>query len=304
MKRFRSILVIPVTSRADPPTALTEAVSLAENSGAHVKMLGHLPDVPASQWSATPRDRRSAFRQHQIDVLRDRLVAWSEQVSDGLLEVEVSSGSLPLEVADRVVRDGHDLVLVADDGTGESSAATLGLVRTCPCPVWLLRPNFTGRRVLAAVDPDHSAWTNRLILELARSQAEMHDGELRVMHAWELAGADPMAPGGSLFLSSEEAARFVTDVEAAHRAAFDHALEDAGLAGLASAHFVDGAPARAIHGLAELYRTDLLVIGAGAAGQPGIGLGSTAEQVLAEADASVLVVKPAPEASDTPTVNS
>lgn len=296
MRRFRSILVVPVTSRAEPPTALTEAVSLAETSGARVKMLGHLPDVPASQWAATPRDRRAAFRQQQIDLLQNRLLAWSEQVSDGRLEVEVSTGSLPVEVADRVVRDGHDLVLVADDGTGESSAAALRLVRSCPCPVWLLRPNFAGRRVLAAVDPDHRPGINRLILELARSQAEIHDGDLRVMHAWELAGADPMAPVDPPFLSSEEAARFVTDVEAAHRAAFEQALKDAGIAGLASTHVVDGAPARAIHGLAELYRIDLLVIGAGATGQPGIGLGSTAEQVLAEADASVLVVKPAPDA--------
>ncbi len=292
MKRFQNMLVVPVTNRSDPPTALTEAVALAETSGADVTMLGHLPDVPASQWAATPRNRRSAFRQQQIDRLYDRLAGWSEQVSSGRLGVEISTGSLPVEVADRVVRDRHDLVLVADDGTGASSASTRRLVRTCPCPVWFLRPSFTGKRVLAAIDPDHNPATNRLILELARSQAEIHDGELRVMHAWELAGPDPMTEAGSIDMAPGEAARFVTDVESAHRAAFERALEDAGVAGVARTHFVDGAPARAIHGLTELYRTDLLIIGAGAAGQPRIGLGSTAEQVLAEADGSVLVVKP------------
>ena len=291
MKRFRSILVVPVTTRPDPPTALTEAVALAEASGAEVGLMGHLADVSASQMEATPREHRARLRQHQVDFLTDRLTGWVEQVSDRRVPVEIVGASLPVEVADRVVRDGRDLVLVADDGTSESSAAILRLVRACPCPVWLLRPNFTGRRVLAAIDPDHSQRTNRLILELARSQAELHGGDLHVMHAWELAGMESIERGVPDVMGADEVARYVSGVESAHRASFERTLHDAGVFETATSHFVDGPADRAIQGLTVLYRTDLLVIGAGATDQPQLGLGATAEQILAGASGSVLVVK-------------
>jgi nucleotide-binding universal stress UspA family protein len=280
-----------VTTRPDPPTALTEAVALAEASGAEVGLMGHVADVPASQMEATPREQRSHLRQHQVDFLTDRLTSWVEQVSDRRVPVEIVGGSLPVEVAERVVRDGCDLVLVADDGSGESSAATLRLVRACPCPVWLLRPNFTGRRVLAAVDPDHSSRTNRLILELARSQAELHGGDLHVMHAWELAGLESIERGVPAVMAPDDVARYVSDVESAHRSSFERTLHEAGVFEAASTHFVDGPADRAVQGLTALYRTDLLVIGAGATDQPHLGLGSTAEQILAGARGSVLVVK-------------
>ena len=38
--------------------------------------------------------------------------------------------------------------------------------------------------------------------------------------------------------------------------------------------------------------TDLVVLGAGAPDQPDLGLGATTEQVVAQADCSVLVVRP------------
>ncbi len=291
MKRFQSILVVPVTTRPDPPTALTEAVALAEASGAELGLMGHVADVPASQMEATPREQRSHLRRHQVEFLTDRLTSWVEQVSDRRVPVEILGGSLPVEVADRVIRDGRDLVLVADDGSGESSAATLRLVRACPCPVWLLRPNFTGQRVLAAVDPDHSPRTNRLILELARSQADLHGGDLHVMHAWELAGLESIERGVPTVMAPDDVARYVSDVESAHRSSFERTLHEAGVFEAASTHFVDGPADRAIQGLTTLYRTDLLVIGAGATDQPHLGLGSTAEQILSGARGSVLVVK-------------
>ena len=241
MKRFRSILVVPVTTRSDPPTALTEAVALAKASGAEVGLMGHLADVPASQLEATPREQRSQLRRHQVDFLTDRLTGWVEQVSDRRVPVEIVGASLPAEVADRVVRDSRDLVLVAEDGSGESSAATLRLVRACPCPVWLLRPNFTGRRVLAAVDPDQNPRTNRLILELARSQAELHDGVLHVMHAWELAGLESIERGVPGIMAPDDVARYVSNVESAHRASFERTLHEAGVFEAATTHFVDGA---------------------------------------------------------------
>lgn len=205
----------------------------------------------------------------------------------------MASGSQPREVAKRVTEDGHDLVVIAGDETGESRAAAGRILRTCPCPVWLLRPKFTGERVLAAIDPDHSFEQNRFILELAASQAILHDGQLHVMHAWNFPDL-AVVHEAELSIDRQELTELMTTVEAAHRDPFERVLGNANLALEPSTHLVDGPAARAVHGLAVLYGADLVVLGAGSWSEPGLGLGSTTEQVLAEIDSSVLVVHPNP----------
>jgi nucleotide-binding universal stress UspA family protein len=181
--------------------------------------------------------------------------------------------------------------VVAGDDSNESAAAARRILHTCPCPVWVLRPGFTGLRVLAAIDPDHDDDHNRLILELAHSQAELHGGQLHVMHAWHVTGLDLLSPAE---LHQEQWTELASAVERAHRTSFERTLEHAELAPGPAAHLVDGPAARAIRGLTLRYRADLVVLGAGAWHENRLGLGSTAEQVLAESKSSVLLVREPP----------
>jgi hypothetical protein len=66
MRRFRRILVVPVTGAAESPAALIEAVRLAEASGAEVRMIGHL-----DQWSEVERQAAEAAG---VGDLHDRVV--------------------------------------------------------------------------------------------------------------------------------------------------------------------------------------------------------------------------------------
>ena len=64
------------------------------------------------------------------------------------------------------------------------------LLRKCPCPVWLIKPEKqkSYRRILAAVDVDdaiHNDALSRQILEMASSLALSDFAELHVVHAWE-----------------------------------------------------------------------------------------------------------------------
>jgi nucleotide-binding universal stress UspA family protein len=83
----------------------------------------------------------------------------------------------------------------------------------------------------------------------------------------------------------------VTAAEVAHRTSFEHTVDHAGIAPRPTTHLVEGPPARAIHGLAQRYRADLVVLGAGAWHEQWLGLGSTAQQVVAESQSSVLLVR-------------
>lgn len=290
MKRFRRILVVPVTAGHEPPAALHEAVALAALSGAELHMLGHLDEpVPPEGGGPTPEETL-LIREAQRSSYMERLRGWADQVGAADLPIEVTSGSQPVEVSRRVERDGHDLVIVAADESAESATASSRILRTCPTAVWLLRQNALGTRVLAAIDPEHDPETNRLILELAHSQAELHGGELRVAHAWDVPGLELLdRPGAPL--DREQLSRIITATEAEHRSSLDRAIASAGLPGEPTTHVVEGPAPRAIQNLANFYRSDLIVMGAGAMAQPDLGLGKVAEQVLSEIHCSALIVR-------------
>lgn len=289
MRRFRNIVVVPLTNRPEAPPALREAVALARTSGAELRILGHMPSPRPCETSLDLEELRQ-FLEASTAAHAERLAGWARDVGEPGLHIDVVSGSLPLDVATSVRDSGHDLVVIASDDSAESAAAARRILRSCPCPVWLTRPSFTGSRVLAAIDPDHGTERNQLILELASSQAELHNGALSVIHAWDLptGAAGEGTPTG---LGRSGLSTLASAVEAAHNSAFAAAMDAVSFAVPPSTHLVDGVPARAIRGLSVLYRSDLLVVGAGAWNTPELGLGSTTEQVVAESESSVLVVR-------------
>lgn len=289
MRRFQNILVIPLTGRSEPPPALEEAFSLAEISGATLSVLDHLDSQPESQRALEVQEDLPELRTEMVESLVKRLDRWTSELPGPSPQIDVSVGHQAQEVAQRVMRDRHDLVVIAADDAPESAATARRILRHCPCPVWMLRPGFTGASVLAAIDPDHPGNHNRIILELARSQAELHGGEVRVMHSWDVVGLNIFDTAPLSGETRARLARLAGAVEEAHRDSFEKVLSEVGMSDC-SKHFVEGPPARSIEGLSVLYRADLIVMGAGQRSIHEFGLGSTAEQVVSETESSVLLV--------------
>jgi len=289
MRRFRRILVVPVTASSDPPAALTEAVALAEASGADVRVLGHLDPLSDVEQQAADAAGIADLLDRAASAVEQRLAGWVERIDAASVSVEVAVGSLSAVVANAVESGGHDLVIVAADRSVESAAASLRIVRGAPCPVWLLRPGFEGSCVIAALDLDADAEHNRLILDLASSQAELHGGRVRVMHAWQTGHLELLSRAADHRLDRKTESDIVSAVEWAHRQSLEELLFDRDDVG--DVHLVDGSPGRSILALADLYRADLVVMGAGDVSAGSSELGPTAEQVLADGECSVLVVR-------------
>ncbi len=95
-----------------------------------------------------------------------------------------------IEIIRRVLRDGHDPVIVGTRNHAAVHDLLLGttgsskLLRKCPCPVWVTRPRTgeTSRSVLVAhcLRP-----VGDKAMELGCSMAEMEHCELHVQHALE-----------------------------------------------------------------------------------------------------------------------
>lgn len=293
MRRFQDILFVDFTTAASMPSAFEEAKRLAAANEAKLTLYGVVPAPPRIQEFLQLGTGKQTLETLVADERRDRLAAFSETLAYPNTTVDVSVGTPPLEIVRRVIRNDHDLVIVTTDGSEHSAATARRVLRLCPAPVWVLRPKFTGARILAAIDPDDDPDLNRLILELAASQSVRYDGELHVVHAWELYGQSALLGGEYLAASPELLGSLARDAESAHSEAFEATLADASLPSGFQRHLVDGSPHRAITGLIQLYRIDLLVMGSiGRSGLDRLFVGNTAEQLLKDVACSVLVVKP------------
>ena len=230
MHRFRNILV-PISGDLSPRPVLTQAARLAKQNGATIKLIAVVEDLPWYTRLVLP-----TAEELQAQIIRTR-----SEALDGLAEhvrqdgVEVSTKALRgrpyLEISREVLRGGHDLIMKEAE-PNESvlfGSTDMHLLRTCPCPVWLLKPGTEDRprsQILAAVDPapppdemdllhlkvelaQKDEALDVKILELAGSLAESEGAELHVIHAWSAPGEGLVR--GEVMLTQEQVDRYVED---------------------------------------------------------------------------------------------
>ena len=303
MISLSSILVDVDATREHHP-ALERALLLAARAKARIKIVDILPEVP-------PRARRvlsSTLEEELVTHRRERLAAITATVKDVPVTIELLRGRAMVALVHEVLRSNHSLLMrshgspPADPGR-PFGAVDMQLLRQCPCPVWVIRPD-TGarrsRRILAAVDVSPEDETgqelNTTILELALLIRELEDDHLTVLHAWSVFGE-------SLLKSHMPPEELAEVVETARREA-ERALsallkpfEDR-LTGVA-VEVVKGEPDDVIPQFVELRGIDVVVMGTvGRTGIAGLVTGNTAEHVLQRLRGSVLAVKPSGFESD------
>lgn len=302
MKRFRNILVA-TSDREGLERAVEVAGALAKRNGAllrlvdvvrpfpsYARMLG--PDVHVDELQEGATMKKLEALEQAAGALRSR----------GLqVKTDVLWGRPFIEIIREVQRCGHDLVVKTAGEAGGLSSALFGsvdlhLLRKCPCPLWLLKPEGEPslKRVLAAVDvgaeAEESRALNRLILELSTSLSVTHEAEIHVVHCWE-------APGESLLqrrVPPKEMERYRTRVLSRATALFRELLADFSEAVPAEhQHLLEGAPENRLVRFAEDERVDLIVMGTvGRSGIPGLLIGNTAEKVLSRVRCALLSAKP------------
>jgi universal stress protein E len=302
MKRFKNILF--VADRDDGlTTALDRAVAVAGSNDARLTVLDVTPeaglaDVVKQSYAV---DLNQQIRQQRLETLEALVYPYTSTGTQ--IYTTVVTGTPFLEIVRAVLRNDHDLVMkVAQHDSGLVpwlfGSTDMHLLRKCPCPVWIDRPNGepSYKRLLAAVDPfdADSADLNCLILDLATSLAEREHAALDVVHAWELPGESALASGRGR-IPRTELERLLLETERRHREALNTMLSHYGLnSDTDHVHLVKGRPAKIISTYAREQHADLIVMGTlGRAGIPGLIIGNTAEDVLRQSQTAVLAVKPA-----------
>ncbi len=292
MQRFQDILVcidvLQISSvpsdpmPAEPASALAHAAWVAQQSGGKVSVMTVLPD---------PVDEALIEQAREILTDKARAALGSDPV-----QVSVAVGTPFLEITRAVMRNGHDLVVVAARKRSLLERRIVGssalkLVRKCPCPVWVAPRRFAGgpHTVLSAAGFHGITAT---ILELSSSLVKLTGGEWHVVHCMEYPKEGAMrlrgTPAEEIEAYKHEAREFSWKKLHEFTDPFKAATGIDPKLWLAQ-----GCPDAEIAMAAQQTNADVLVMGTvGRSGIPGLLVGNTAEKLLQLVECSVLTVKP------------
>jgi nucleotide-binding universal stress UspA family protein len=294
-----------------PTRAFRRAVALAERHQAKLTLM----DVTVESGITAELVKRFGLAD-DVQQSEQRLAALTHLaetwVSGQLPQLRVTIGTPFIEVIRAVLRGGHDLVLKPvrprPGCHGLFASTEMHLLRKCPCPVWIDREPPTPdaaddpprcRGVLAAVDAaqPQSTALNREILDTAAAVAAQDGAALDVVHVWQapfdgLPKGDRGAPSGARDAQLGDAVRLIEHQHAAAlkslAADYRERMADGNL------HLVRGTPAEQVLARAQALESDLIVLATlSRPREPGLFIGTTAEDLLRGAQGSVLALKPA-----------
>lgn len=208
-----------------------------------------------------------------------------------------TTGRAWMEIIREVLRNGHQMVIIGSRNASSASRMLLGstgtkLLRKCPCPVWIERPDVESetRTVIVA---DDLTDVGEHCLQLGVSAARLLDARLLVLHVVQYPLEHQLRRCGT---PPEE----ITDYKEKTAAEAEQKLNDRlamtdcrTISAGVRIEVLSGRADIAIQDAIEDNAADLLVMGTIArAGIPGLLVGNTAERLLPSVTCSVIAVKP------------
>jgi nucleotide-binding universal stress UspA family protein len=291
-------IVLDVDALAVDHPALDHAYALANRCGARLTVVDVLPPVPERARSFVTPGVESEI----VEDRRQRLEAIASRLSGVTVKTELLRGRPASAVVEEAVRSEHDVVVRSHgrdiaDPPRPYGAIDMELLRTCPCPVWLIDRRSVQRgawRIVAAVHADGADATeqalNHRILDWALTLRDLGGGDLTILQAWIPYGASLLRAR----MAADEFEAFLHDAQASEQRALDDLLRPYAdrLAGV-SVQLQHGEPHHVIVDFVESHGIDIVVMGTVArSGIAGVVMGNTAERVLRQLRGSVFAVKP------------
>lgn len=289
-----------------PQEVVARAAWLAERTGCKLNLLLCDSDVTALATgfyvSNETRSIADNLRAAQREILDD--LAAPAKAADIELDLDVLDER---PVGDAVLARALDLnprfVVKGTEYESDARRAVFVdtdwfLIRSCPYPLWLVKPHEMPAEplIIAAVDPTHgedeSARVDRLIVEQAQAIAREINGDVHLLHTYQALkgiGAEATRTFKPIRLPVEELSERMARE---HREKLDALAASAGI-DESHTHQLPGAARDVIPYFARDRGADLVVMGAVARWSLKRSvIGSTAERVLDHLPCDILIVKP------------
>jgi universal stress protein E len=202
-----------------------------------------------------------------------------------------------VQIIRQVINGEHDLVVVGTRDLDPVRRFFLGstaikLLRKCPCPVWVTKPQLRGRVSCVLVATDFTPVSD-LAMDLGASMAQQNAASLCVSHVLEYPEQKYLRQSHS---TEETILKYQEEFRAAAEKRLAAQLQRPAFRDLPEKPQVivsEGPAADEILSLIEHHKVGLLVMGTvQRGGVRGVLVGSTAEELLPQIPCSVLAVKP------------
>ena len=223
MNRFKSILCVVESAETSKP-ALERAVALAEHNQATLLIVGVVDRIAAGigmpEGGPKSADLQAFIENEKLQLLDSLVEPYRKRVK---LQTRVLRGVPFLEIIREVLRNKHDLLIKPPkirtwlDRLFDSN--DMHLLRKCPCPVWLIKPDIMGPfdTIMATVDVDDTYpadqvesqhHLNQEVLQLASSLALSEFSELHIVSCWNAFG-ESFVHTAMTSISEEQIAEYV-----------------------------------------------------------------------------------------------
>ncbi len=305
MKRFNNILICGHPDQVDVKL-LEHAADIANHNQANVKVIHVVTDYP--------KNVRNWWNVRNPGKLRNKIIREREDFLDGLVESlkkfgvenvtrELHWGEPLVEVANEVIHNHHDLVMVVSKHSGKVSYSTFGyssmdLLRQCPIPIWVAQKKVKKRvhRIVAALGGSGGEIkiedTNAKILEYAAAVAEAEKSQVHIVHAMPLYGSKSRKKHRDEWLGADLVA-YIDNVRSQVKQHCNEYLAEHGISlSDDQLHLLIGMPTDVIPEFVESNHADLVVMASVArTGIPGLVVGNASEKVLPKIGCPLLIVK-------------
>lgn len=301
MKRFKNILYVVGHGGAEEQLTASRVQALARDNQARVELIHILEKKITDFFSGFGGIGSQDYTEVARNQLQDSLDIMLKSASWTGIDVssQVIEGRDFISVIQKVLRDKHDLVILAGTTDPDRKQLIMRLFRKCPCPVWVIRSsrgnNFNC--VLAALDLSNNRKENILlnqkIIELASSMALREKAEAHYVHALSLE-FEGMMRGPRFNIDDDEIRAMKKEMRDLSESNLHELFAKTGVTTESKKiHLVEGETSEVIQQRIIDLGVDILVMGTVArSGVPGLLIGNKAEKVLTQVDCAVLAVKP------------
>lgn len=308
---FNSILIV-IDPESDVATLSTLLPKLSTRSGAMFHVLGVTPEFPVPAFKSTQASKTARdVAAHIVARMKEKAKALVADLPTGTT-CSLVAGNLIEQVTQAVMLYQADLVMkpaISENARGPLfGSVDKRLVRKCPAPVWIVRPDIGDNldRIAVAIDrPDIYADSDSrrdLALSLIDHALELATildiAEVSVVYAWDAVGAD-LLKSPRYGISADEAKEYIQECEESSNTWLSNFIQTARRqldkrAAKMVAEPVFGRPRVVLVDKVHELEADILIMGTIArSGALGLLIGNTAEDILDRLECSVLALKPA-----------
>ena len=305
MKDLKKILAVVDPTVVDQP-AVRRAAWLAKSSSAELELLvcyyneylsgDRLFDSPSLEKA---RDEVIENHEKHLETLAEPLRAdgvvvktsaiWDHPLYEGIVRHAIESH------ADIVIKDTHHHSAVT---RALLTNTDWNLIRTCPIPLWLVKPRDMGTRpvFVAAIDPMHQhdkpAALDDEILHVSKGIAEKVSGDVHAFHAYDPRIAVATATANAYIPVSLPFDEIEQQMHEDHEKRFNE-ITDFHKVDKDKAHLVAGLTHEELPLIADKVKADVVVMGAVARNRwKRLFIGATAERTLEDLPCDLLIIKP------------